>query len=216
MTNEAIRWTDTRFYGLDNKITDEQREFLNAIQDYQLVICNSKSGTGKTTLSVAMAKLLNKGLVYMFSPVEEDVLGYRPGTLKEKESNYLYALQDALIEIGDQIGDAIILDGYSKSSKSWVIAKSHTFDRGINIKDTTVIIDEAQNWTIPELRKVLTRIHDDCKVIVIGHTGQIDLDDANKSGFRRCIEHFRDKDYCKIVNLTTNFRGRLSTDADEL
>jgi len=62
---------------------------------------------------------------------------------------------------------------------------------------------------------VLTRIHDDSKVIMIGHIGQVDLV-GSKSGFVDYIEHFRNEPYCKIVELTKNFRGRLATDADEI
>jgi predicted ribonuclease YlaK len=61
---------------------------------------------------------------------------------------------------------------------------------------------------------VFTRIHDNCKVIVIGHTGQIDI--RGGSGFARYLEHFDGQDRCAVCKLTTNHRGWLSTYADEL
>jgi phosphate starvation-inducible protein PhoH len=84
----------------------------------------------------------------------------------------------------------------------------------MNIKYKTVIIDEAQNFTASELKKVFTRIHDSCKVIVIGHSGQIDLYDKSQSGFIPYINHLKDKDYVSICNLSVNFRGRFATDSD--
>ena len=77
-----------------------------------------------------------------------------------------------------------------------------------------VIIDEAQNFTAGELKKVLTRIHDSCKVIVIGHTGQIDIQGG--SGFERYLEYFSGHERCAVCKLTTNHRGWLATFADAL
>lgn len=204
------------FYGL--KLTDEQREYVDSIFDNQLTIVNAKAGTGKTTLAVGAAKILNKPLYYIFAPVEEDALGYTPGNVEEKEAKYIQPLLDALKEIKEDHRFALHREDNPDhiDKMAWVHAKSHVFARGTNIKGATVIIDEGQNMTRGELKKVLTRIHDDCKVILIGHDAQCDLDDRSKSGFTPYIEHFRVKDYCKIINLTKNFRGRLAKHADEL
>lgn len=210
--------TNNMLFGFEPKLTDEQREYVNSIFDNQLTIVNAKSGTGKTTLAVACAKLIGKPLIYTFSPVEEGSLGFTPGTVEEKESKYFQPLLDALVEIREDPRFAI------KSEKNpdiinegaWITAKSHTFVRGTNIKDSTLIIDEAQNFTRGELKKLLTRVHDTTKVIVIGHDKQIDLKDPKKSGFAPYIEHFSDEPYCKVVELTRNFRGLLAQHADEL
>lgn len=77
-----------------------------------------------------------------------------------------------------------------------------------------MILDESQNYTVAELKKVLTRCHDTCKVIVIGHTGQIDI--RGGSGFAKYLEHFKDQEKCAVCELTTNHRGWLSTYADML
>src|SRR5699024_5228185 len=95
-------------------------------------------------------------------------------------------------------------------------AKSHVFARGTNIKDKFLIVDEVQNFTKSELRKLLTRVHDSCRVVLIGHTGQIDLDRPQDSGFAPYIEHFKNKDYAKVCELNWNFRGVLANDADSL
>lgn len=83
-----------------------------------------------------------------------------------------------------------------------------------NMKNKIVIIDEAQNFTVPELKKTLTRLHDSCKAIVVGHTGQIDI--TGKSGFARYIEHFRGQERAQVCELLINHRGWLSSYADQL
>ena len=215
---------DNMFFGLN--LTDEQKEFRDAIYsgNYDIVFCNSKAGTGKTLISIATAKLLVSsdefdGLVYIFSGVEERNFGYRPGTQEEKEREYLQPLFDALIDINEQPEKALIptnTNDIKKKCNGWVETFSHTFTRGINVKNKVVIIDEAQNWTTEQLKKILTRCHESCRIIVIGHTGQIDLPIKEQSGFQRYIEHFTNKEKSKVCTLTTNFRGWVAQWADEL
>jgi predicted ribonuclease YlaK len=215
---------DNMFFGFN--LTDEQKEFRDAIYsgDYDITFVNSKSGCGKTFIAIATSKLLVSlgqfdGLVYIFSGVEERNFGYRPGTQEEKERDYLQPLFDALIDINEQPEKALIssnLNEMKKKSIGWVETFSHTFTRGMNIKNKVVVIDEAQNWTVEQLKKILTRCHKSCRIVVIGHTGQIDLPIKEQSGFQRYIEHFRDKERAKICNLTKNFRGWVAQWADEL
>ncbi len=222
---------DNMLFGYAPKLTDEQRVYVDSIFDYQLTICNARSGTGKTLLAVSCAKLLEKDLVYIFSPIEEHRMGYRPGTQCEKELAYIVPLKDALVEINEDPNQSIFYEDDFKDSNSkkckdmmralkegkiWVYPRSHVFARGTNIKNCTVIIDEAQNFSKQELRKVLTRIHDDCKVIMIGHTGQCDLKNPEQSGFQDYIEFFKDKDYANVCGLNYNFRGKLAHDADQI
>lgn len=206
-------------FGFAPKLTDEQQIYVDSIFDKQLIFVNAPSGSGKTTLAIATAKLLNKPLIYIFAPVEEKKMGFRPGTQGEKEKEYLQPLKDALLEIGE-LPERVIYNEENvdnlKNGTVWVYPKSHIFARGTNIKDSTVVISESQNFTKGELKKILTQIHDTCTVIVEGHTGQCDLDDPKKSGFSPYIEHFRNEDYVAICELTKNFRGRLSRKADEL
>ena len=206
-------------FGFEPKLTEEQRVYVDSIFDNQLTIVNAKSGTGKTTLAVACAKIIGKPLAYIFSPVQEKAMGYRPGSQTEKEREYLQPLKDALLEINEPPEKVMFSEENIEAQKTgnvWVYPMSHIFARGINIKDKTVIISESQNFTRGELKKVLSRIHDSCTVIMEGHTGQCDLPDQNKSGFAPYIEHFKNEPYCKVVELTKNFRGRLAQHADEL
>lgn len=209
---------DNLLFGFAPKLTDEQREYVDSIFDNQLTIVNAQAGTGKTTLAVACAKLLGKPLVYTFAPVEERSLGFTPGTAEEKEAKYLTPLIDALTEIREDPRTSIYRENNPDfiNEGAWITARSHVYMRGTNIKDATLIIDEAQNFTRGDLKKVLTRVHDSTTVIMIGHDGQCDLPKPEKSGFVPYIEHFRGKPYCKVVTLTKNFRGQLAQDADEL
>lgn len=204
------------FFGL--VLTEEQRAYADSIFDNQLTIVNAPAGTGKTTIAVGCALLLGKPLVYTFSPVEERVLGATPGTLEEKEAKYITPLLDALDEIGEDPRFALYReeDPDLIKEQAWVTAKSHVFMRGSNIKDSVLIIDESQNMTRGELKKILTRVHDSTKVIMIGHDGQCDLKKPEKSGFIPYIEHFKDEDYVGVFELTKNFRGRLAQKADDM
>jgi predicted ribonuclease YlaK len=243
---------DNLFFGLREKMTAEQEVYVDAIMNKQIIFCNSKAGTGKTTLAVACASYLTqlkesniKGLLYVFNPTEEGKMGFRPGTQGTKEAEYLQPLKDALLAINQNPFQAIkpnedieailakmekdLIDEYEQrdkkqkhpkkklpqnTQKQWVEAKSHIFARGTNVYDMFVIIDEAQNWTKEELKKMLTRCHDSCIVVVIGHTGQIDLKDKSKSGFQAYIDHFTGQEKAAITTLTKNFRGWLATFAD--
>jgi phosphate starvation-inducible protein PhoH len=208
------------FFGFAHKLTNEQRFYVDSIFDKNIVFASARSGSGKTTLAVAAAKLLGKDLAYIFSPVEEKTLGFRPGSTKEKESDYIIPLKDALMEINEDPLKSIYNEDADpallKKNEFWVFPMSHTFARGTNLKNKTVIIDEAQNFTRGELKKILTRIHDDCHVIVIGDPHQCDLKDPSKSGFLPYLEHFKNEPYVATCELTVNFRGKISAHAELL
>ncbi|MHC8516801.1 PhoH family protein [Sporosarcina sp. ITBMC105] len=210
--------SDNLLFGFAPKLTDEQRIYVDSIFDNNVTIVNAKAGTGKTTLAVAAAKLLDKPMYYTFAPIEEDALGYTPGYIEEKESKYIVPLIDALKEIREDPRLVIHREDNPDfiNAGAWVTAKSHVFMRGINLKDCTLIIDEAQNMTRGELKKVLTRCHDTVTVIMIGHDGQNDLADPSKSGFVPYLEHFRGQSMAQVCELTVNFRGEISRHADKL
>lgn len=214
---------DHPFYGL--MLDSEQAEFRDAIWSDEniIVFCNAAAGTGKTLVATATADLLVRygkfdSIVYLVSPYAESKQGYLPGTLAEKSQYYYQPLRQALMAIGvDSI--SAISDESMQSQKmgvGYISCQTDSFIRGVNYKRSVVIIDEAQNYTISQLRTALTRCSDDCKVIVIGSMRQIDLDDPFDSGFQYCIEHFSGQPWSKLVSLTMNHRGKLSSHADEM
>lgn len=128
---------DTMLFGFADKLTQEQRLYVDSIFDNQVTIVNAKAGSGKTTLAVACAALLGKPLVYIFAPVEEGKMGFRPGTQRDKEAEYYQPLIDALYEIGENpskvIYDAENIEA-QKRGDIWVYPRSHIFARGTNIQ----------------------------------------------------------------------------------
>lgn len=211
------------FYGL---ILDEgQEKFVQAVlsPENSIVFCNAKAGTGKTTIAIGVANLIVQdkrndidGIVYIVSPYGEQKQGFLPGSVTEKSEVYFEPAYQAIIECNLNPHVVVCNDSMTsrKRGEAYIKMLTHTFLRGSNLSKKVVIIDEAQNFTLAELKKVLTRIHDDSKVIVIGHTGQIDID--TPSGFAKYINHFRSFESGEICELTENHRGRLSSFADAL
>jgi predicted ribonuclease YlaK len=154
------------------------------------------------------------------SPTQEQIQGYLPGTQEEKSAVYSEPLIQALITLGINPNVALISDNNltaQKQGKAYISFMTHTYMRGINIESSVVILDESQNYFKDSLKKVLTRIHDTCKVIVIGHSGQIDIiKHPERSGFEALLELFSRADFAEVVELKENHRGKISLLADEL
>lgn len=102
---------------------------------------------------------------------------------------------------------------------AYITAESSSYLRGSNIGSSSkkiLIVDEAQNFTVHDLRKTLTRACEGTKVIVIGHTLQTDIP-AHASGFEPCMKHFTSKNNPRFAfcELTTCHRGLVAETADE-
>lgn len=217
------------FFGL--KLDSEQMAFRDAIwnDDYIAIFSNSKAGTGKTTLAIATSMLLVEygkysGIYYMTEAgVHESKQGLLPGSLEEKSAPLFAPLYQAVSRLGYDPQRVIVNDFNMVAQKNGVAvinALTDSYVRGISIGEVdmpvVVVIDEAQNMTLPVIRTVLSRINDGSKVVVIGHTGQIDLKYPQDSGFMRALERYRQESWCKVCNLTKNYRGKISSVADEL
>lgn len=211
-------------YGLARRATEEQWQLMDAIHDQKVIFSNSGAGTGKTQLAVAMALYMIESFPkrytrarYVFSAVNEDEQGFLPGGQREKNAPYLQPLKDALHKMGrDPAHDIIITDEFGDPiNNGWMYAHSHTYERGSNYENEIVIVEECQNYTWRQLKKILTRTHDTSKIILIGHTGQIDLPKPEDSGFYGYVEHFRGQWFASHVPLTQDFRGDISRHADQ-
>ena len=223
---------DHPFYGL--KLDPEQEKFRDAIWDLEktVVVCDSKAGTGKTLIALATANLLvqyglKDGIIYIMTPTQEQAQGYLPGTIEEKSAPYMQPLVDAMnsLEISPyclQTEDNI--QGL-KSGDAYIQFTVDTFMRGINLENKVIIIDEAENLYFDIMKKVLTRIHDSCKCIIIGSTIQCDLiKHRERSGFIPYMKAFKDEiatkgqyaDRIAICNLNTNHRGWFSNFCDRV
>jgi predicted ribonuclease YlaK len=212
---------DNMLFGFRETMTDEQHELLDLIlaptEEVQIIIVEALAGTGKTQMATIGAKLRGKKMRYIFSPVQEGSQGYLPGDIIEKSEPYTAPIKQALEKIfekPDAIFDPRLNEFMNK--KAWVYAHPHTFERGTNYEDETIVIDEAQNFTKHDLRKIITRCHDNCKIIIIGNSKQCDLQDKSTSGFAPYVQHAIGHDWIKKVHLTHNFRGRVAQWADEI
>ena len=211
------------FYGLE--LDDEQLRLANAIwsSDVDIVFVNSRAGCGKTTIATGVANMLvgyriYDSIIYIMSPYGERKQGWLPGTITEKSSVYFEAFYQALVTCGVNITTAINTESLvdQKNGGGYITCITDTYLRGSNLENAVVIIDEAQNYTVPQLKTVLTRVKDSTKVIVIGHDQQCDLENPGDSGFTKYIEHFREMPRTAVCNLTHNHRGWISQHADEL
>lgn len=212
------------FYGLE--LDEHQQAFADAIwdKDNLIVFANACAGSGKTTIAVGVANMLVQyglydGIVYVVAPVQEEKSGFLPGDPDEKTKVYAAPLYDALKKLDINPYTAINQESISnqKEGTGYIDCVSHLWLRGCNLENKVVIVEESQNFYVDELKKVLTRVVDNSKTIVIGHTGQCDLYHyPERSGFAPYIEHFKDESYAQICTLTKNYRGKVSTRADEL
>lgn len=227
-----------QFY--DMQLDEEQQKFVEAIMNKEklVIFCDAKAGTGKTTLAMGAANLLYQdrrngydGILYVVSPYGEQRQGYLPGNQTAKSEVYFEPAYQAIAEIGlnpfvDVCTDSLVprkADSMRGDAKKMEVVKkgdgfirllTHTYFRGSNLGKKIIIVDEAQNFTAAELKKVLTRIHDDCKVIVIGHMGQIDI--SGNSGFGRYLKHFEGHGPTAVCELSINHLGWISSHADAL
>lgn len=215
--------TDHPFYGIN--LDEEQLNFANAVwnPEIDIVFVNAAAGTGKTTIATGVANMLVKygfydNIIYIMSPYGERKQGWLPGTITEKSSVYFEAFYQALINCDINPNTDINTESMvnQKNGTGYITCITDTFLRGTNLDNAVVIIDEAQNYTAAQLKKTLTRVGSHAKVIVIGHDLQCDLDRPTESGFVRYIQHFKDRERAAICELKNNYRGWISSWADEL
>lgn len=216
--NEFGAPPEDMFFGLT--LNEGQQVFRDAImsEDKQVAIANAVAGSGKTLIATACARMLQAyhgydGVVYVFSANQEQALGYRPGTTEEKIGDYLQPLEDALIKLNEEPDKAISSTDTIKMGTAWIDARPSTFLRGVNFNHKVVIIDECQNFTVPEIKKVISRCDDACKVILIGCSAQIDIG-SDRSCFERLIQYLGAYDFVKVCHLPISYRGRLCEIAD--
>jgi phosphate starvation-inducible protein PhoH and related proteins len=162
--------------------TPGQAVYMRAIAEHDLVFCAGPAGTGKTYLAVAMAVAALKQerirKIVLVRPAVEagESLGYLPGDLQAKINPYLRPLLDALREMMDY--DQI--KRYTEQDLIEVIPLAYM--RGRTLNEAFIILDEAQNTTISQMKMFLTRMGRNSKIVVSGDTTQVDLPSHAHSG----------------------------------
>ncbi|TAN59710.1 PhoH family protein [bacterium] len=168
--------------------TRGQQEYIQAIKEYDIVFAVGPAGTGKTYLAMAMAvEALRKGYVrriILTRPALEagESLGYLPGTLYEKILPYLRPLYDALYDMME----AKQIEQYIEVGTIEVAPLA--FMRGRTLNDAFVILDEAQNCTVEQLKMFLTRLGFDSKTVITGDITQSDLPGGKPSGLLLALD----------------------------
>ncbi len=159
-----------------------QKLYIDAIRQNDIVFGVGPAGTGKTYLAVAMAvSAYSKNLVdsiILARPAVEagEKLGFLPGDLAQKINPYLRPLYDALNDmLGPEKAAALI-------EQNVIEIAPLAFMRGRTLNNAFVILDEAQNTTIEQMKMFLTRLGFNSQAVVTGDITQIDLPDKHKSG----------------------------------
>ena len=179
--------------------TEKQKQYLEVLKKNNIIYAIGPAGTGKTFLPVAVAvnKLISgevKKIILSRPAVEAgENLGFLPGDLKDKIDPYLIPLYDSLSE----------LIGYDKMNKkiedgSIEIAPL-AFMRGRTLKDSFVILDEAQIATEIQIKMFLTRLGKNTTMVVNGDPTQVDLPNSKISGLMNSANVLREIDEIKIV-----------------
>ena len=175
--------------------TDNQKLFFQKISDFnnQLILCHGIAGTGKTYISCykALQDVLRRGTPYdkliIINPTvdvgNEDKLGYLPGELSQKIQQYNESTFTILNSIvGKAKANKLIQDGKVEIGVL-------NFLRGVNLENCYVVLDEAQNVSPMQIKTIMTRISENCKMIIQGDLSQCDKYKTNgvtnyeKSGF---------------------------------
>ena len=164
-----------------------QRRYLDAIEQFDVVFGVGPAGTGKTYLAMAQAVsyLLSKKVsrIVLARPAVEagEKLGFLPGDVQEKVNPYLRPLYDALYDMMDAEKASRLID------RGTIEVAPIAFMRGRTLNDSFVILDEAQNTTSEQMKMFLTRLGFGSKAVVTGDITQIDLPDG-RSGLVEALK----------------------------
>lgn len=165
--------------------SEKQKSYVRALRQSDIVISAGPAGTGKTFLAVASAvKLYDeekvKKIVLTRPAVEAgERLGYLPGDLSQKIDPYLVPLFDSLeYFFGNENLQYLI-------EKRVIEIVPLAYMRGRTLSNACIILDEAQNATVSQIKMFLTRIGDESKIIITGDESQVDLQNKEFSGLKK-------------------------------
>ena len=179
--------------------TLNQKLYIKSLEDNDIVFAIGPAGTGKTFLGVMFALKYLKSFkvrrIVLVRPIVEagEKLGFLPGDLKEKIDPYLIPIYDAL-------NDAIGKEQVEKLIERGTIEVAPlAYMRGRTLDNAIIILDEAQNATLTQMKMFLTRLGFGSKMIVTGDLSQIDLPNKSVSGMVEAIDLLNDIEGIKMI-----------------
>ncbi len=183
--------------------TRNQRKLVESISNHDIVFAIGPAGTGKTYLAVAMAvqalrnRLVKKIILTRPAVEAGENLGFLPGDMKDKVDPYLRPLYDAL-------DDLIKHDRLQQFITNRVIEVAPlAFMRGRTLDNAYVILDEAQNASLVQIKMFLTRLGPNAKCILTGDLTQIDLPRNQFSGLAKSLDLLGNLEGIDIVRMST-------------
>jgi phosphate starvation-inducible protein PhoH and related proteins len=183
--------------------TLNQKRYVDAIDKHTVVFSIGPAGTGKTYLAVAKAvqALQNKQVnrIILTRPAVEagEHLGFLPGTLSDKIDPYLRPLYDALHDMLDPDSIPRLL------TAGTIEVAPLAYMRGRTLNDAFIILDEAQNTSMEQMKMFLTRLGFGSKMVVTGDITQVDLPGGTRSGLRvvrGILDKVDDITFCNLTN----------------
>ena len=175
---------------------------LLANPDNAMIFGVGPAGTGKAFLAVAagVSELLSgtrQRLIVTRPAVEAgEKLGFLPGTLEEKVDPYMLPIWDSLRELMGQE------QMERRMARGEIEVAPLAFMRGRTLKNAFVIVDEAQNTTVPQMKMVLTRLGRDSRMVITGDPGQVDLPGSQPSGLKHALQILSDVEGVNVHTLT--------------
>jgi len=187
---------------------NSQIDLIKSVKHNDVTICAGKAGTGKTFVVLATAlELLRKRqspytkiyLVKSVTTLKGEEIGYLKGGLDEKIEPFMMSYKFNLNKLLDSVDVSALLS--SKVIEPFPLA----FARGVSLDNCIVIVDEMQNVSLTNARTILTRMGENCKMILMGDTNQVDMKNAGDSSLNSLLNMFSNSEGIGVVEMDSKY-----------